>query len=161
MSIPSTKAARQARIVELLETVEVRSQSDLAAHLKADGISVTQATLSRDLVEVGAERVRGHSGVLIYAVRGSEAPKSMEEQPDRLAGIFRDLLVSARSSGNLVVLRTPPGAAQFLASALDQTKVPEAIGTIAGDDTVMVVSADPMGGRELAAKFMSWSTVAE
>lgn len=156
MAFPSTKAARQGRIVELLEEHRIRSQSELAEHLAADGIQVTQATLSRDLVEIGAERMRGPDGVLVYAVRGTELSRG-QEATDKLAGLFRDLLVTAEASGNIVMLRTPAGAAQFLASTLDHTSIPEAIGTIAGDDTVMVVSRDPHGGEALARKFLDWS----
>lgn len=157
MSIPSTKAARQARIIEILEGHSIRSQAELAEALAEDGVAVTQATLSRDLVEIGAERVRGADGVLVYAVPGSE-PVRGQEPPRRLAVLFRDLLITAEASANLVLLRTPAGAAQFLASALDQTEIPEALGTIAGDDTVMVISRDPSGGQELAERFLRWST---
>ena len=157
MSIPQTKAARQARIVEILEAHPIRSQSALAEALADDGVRVTQATLSRDLVEIGAERMRGADGVLVYAVRGAE-PARGQEPPQRLAALFRDLLITAEASANLVLLRTPAGAAQFLASALDQTQIPEALGTIAGDDTVMVIARDPNGGQELAERFLQWST---
>ncbi|WP_129360560.1 MULTISPECIES: arginine repressor [Micrococcaceae] len=156
MGIPSTKAARQARIISLLESAKIRSQSALAEYLEQDGVQVTQATLSRDLVEIGAERIRGSDGVLIYSVSGSDSVKE-RDAPDRLKGLFRDLLIMAESSGNIVMLRTPAGAAQFLASALDHTDIPEAIGTIAGDDTVMVVSRDPNGGNALAQRFLEWS----
>lgn len=156
VAIPSTKTARQSRIVELLETQRIKSQSQLAEHLRADGVSVTQATLSRDLVEIGAERTRDPDGGLVYAVRGTQSERG-QDAPDRLAGMFRDLLITAEASGNIVMLRTPAGAAQFLASALDRTDLPQAIGTIAGDDTVMVISRDPEGGQALAAQFLSWS----
>ncbi|MCP3425272.1 arginine repressor [Rothia sp. AR01] len=156
MAFPSTKAARQGRIVDLLEEHRIRSQSELAEHLAADGIQVTQATLSRDLVEIGAERMRGADGVLVYAVRGAEVSRA-HEPADKLTSLFRDLLITAEASGNIVMLRTPAGAAQFLASALDHTSIPEAIGTIAGDDTVMVVSRTPDGGEALARTFLEWS----
>ena len=156
MGIPSTKAARQARIISLLETAKIRSQSELADYLEKDGVQVTQATLSRALVEIGAERIRGTDGVLIYSVAGID-PVKERDAPDRLKGLFRDLLIMAEASGNIVMLRTPAGAAQFLASALDHTEIPEAIGTIAGDDTVMVVSRDPNGGQRLAQRFLEWS----
>ncbi len=158
MGIPSTKAARQARIIALLESSKIRSQSALADHLEKDGVQVTQATLSRDLVEIGAERIRGSDGVLVYAVPGADPARDRDgDAPDRLKSLFRDLLIMAESSGNIVMLRTPAGAAQFLASALDHTEIPEAIGTIAGDDTVMVVSRDPQGGADLAQRFLEWS----
>ncbi|MGX6397105.1 arginine repressor [Rothia kristinae] len=154
--IPATKTARQARIAEVLEQRSIRSQSELARVLAADGVKVTQATLSRDLVEIGAQRLRGPDGVLVYAVAGTEQPRG-QEPPQRLAGLFRDLLITAEASANIVLLRTPAGAAQFLASALDQTAIPEAMGTIAGDDTVMVITRDPQGGAALAERFLDWS----
>lgn len=154
MTIPATKAARQARILEILAEHSIRSQSELAEHLAADGVHATQATLSRDLVELGAERTRRPDGALVYAVPGTTEQGSAPEAGTRLAGLFRDLLVTAEASGNIVLLRTPPGAAQFLASALDHTALPEALGTIAGDDTVMVISRDPEGGAALAGKFL-------
>lgn len=156
MGIPSTKAARQARIIALLQTTRIRSQSTLAQYLEKDGVHVTQATLSRDLVEIGAERIRGADGVLVYSVSGSD-PFTERDAPERLKGLFRDLLIMAEASANIVMLRTPAGAAQFLASALDHTDIPDAIGTIAGDDTVMVVSRDPNGGQALAQRFLDWS----
>lgn len=148
--IPLTKGARQQRIVELLATTEVRSQTELAELLLADGLAVTQATLSRDLVELDAVKVRSASGTLVYAVPGEggdRAPLVAQSAASeaRLARLCEELLVSAESSANLVVLRTPPGAASFLASALDKAELGAALGTIAGDDTVLVISRDPDG----------------
>ncbi|MDO4898720.1 MAG: arginine repressor [Rothia sp. (in: high G+C Gram-positive bacteria)] len=158
MAIPSTKTARQARIVELLQTHRVRSQSDLAQLLTDDGLKVTQATLSRDLVEIGAERVRDERSGLIYAVPNHPARRNSQEGPDaRLVGLFKELLVTAEASANLVILRTPPGAAQFLASAIDQAGLEPLLGSIAGDDTVMVITRDPLGGEAIAEQFLSWA----
>ena len=154
----STKAARHQRIIELLEHHAVRSQSELADLLGGSGLHVTQATLSRDLVELDAVRVRDARGVLVYAVPsegGDRTPRPAADSAvgeQRLARLAEELLVSAEASANLVVLRTPPGAAQFLASALDKAELRAAIGTIAGDDTVLVVARDPAGGAELAAR---------
>ncbi len=158
--IPATKNARQQRIVELLATGEVRSQSELAERLHADGVSVTQATLSRDLVELDAVKVRSASGTLVYAVPGEggdRTPRAGRESPAseaRLARLCEELLVSAESSANLVVLRTPPGAANFLASAMDKAELSDVLGTIAGDDTVLVISRDPAGGAVLEQRFL-------
>jgi transcriptional regulator of arginine metabolism len=157
---PQTKAARQARIRALLGGSAVRSQAELAALLADDGVLVTQATLSRDLVEIGAVRVRGADGGLVYAVRGEGGDRSprlgvdQEVLDARLAKLCAELLVTAEASANVVVLRTPPGAANFLALAVDHSVIPSILGTIAGDDTVMIVTRDPAGGEAVAARFL-------
>ncbi len=158
---PATKNARHQQIVELVTHREVRSQSELAELLAENGVRVTQATLSRDLVELDAIKVRAPSGALVYAVpaeggdRRPPAPVETAAATGRLARLCGELLVSAESSANLVVLRTPPGAAQFLASAFDKAEFPEVLGTIAGDDTVLVIGRDPKGGDHLAHRFLA------
>lgn len=157
--IPQTKAARQQRIAELLGRERVRSQSQLGELLAADGIETTQTTLSRDLVQMGAVRVRDETGTLVYAVAGEggdRTPRAGDQLGDlRLAKVAAEVLVSADSSANLVVLRTPPGAAHYLASALDHVDTADVIGTIAGDDTVLLVCRDPDGGAALAAQLLA------
>ena len=157
--IAQTKAARQQRISELLGREHVRSQTQLADLLAADGIETTQATLSRDLVQMGAVRVRDDSGTLVYAVAGEggdRTPRAGDQLTDlRLAKVAAEVLVSAESSANLVVLRTPPGAAHYLASALDHAETADLLGTIAGDDTVLLICRDPDGGSALAATLLS------
>ncbi|WP_019137392.1 arginine repressor [Cellulomonas massiliensis] len=157
--VPSTKAARHALIAQLLSRGTVHSQSELADLLAADGVHVTQATLSRDLVELRAVKVRTPAGALAYAVPGeggdrTPATTTTEVLAARLARLCAELLVTAEASGNLVVLRTPPGAAQFLASAIDHSVLPAVLGTIAGDDTVLVISRTP-DGESLAARFLA------
>ncbi len=157
---PLTKSARQALVVELLENREVRSQPELAELLALRGVHVTQATLSRDLVELDAVKVRGPSGTLVYAVPaegGDRTPVAGESAASqhRLSRLASELLVSAEASANLVVLRTPPGAAQFLASAIDKVEISDVLGCIAGDDTVLVIGRDPAGGEALAHRFTS------
>lgn len=157
---PVTKNARQALIVELLESREVRSQPELADLLGARGVHVTQATLSRDLVDLDAVKVRAASGTLVYAVPaegGDRTPVAGDSAAavHRLARLCSELLVSAEASANLVVLRTPPGAAQFLASAVDKVDLTDVLGCIAGDDTVLVIGRDPAGGEALAHRFTS------
>lgn len=158
---PGTKNARHQRIVELVTHQEVRSQGELADLLAESGLRVTQATLSRDLVELDAIKVRAASGALVYAVPGEggdrrpAAPGETAAAAHRLARLCGELLVSAEASANLVVLRTPPGAAQFLASAFDRAEFPEVLGTIAGDDTVLVIGREPQGGDELARRFLA------
>jgi len=159
--IPVTKNARQQKIVELLATTEVHSQTELADLLHRAGVTVTQATLSRDLVELDAVKVRAPSGQLIYAVPGEGGDRrpvlahESAASEARLARLCSELLVSADASANLVVLRTPPGAANFLASALDKAELGSVLGTIAGDDTVLVISRDPHGGEPLAQRLLA------
>ncbi|HEY9521895.1 MAG TPA: arginine repressor [Thermopolyspora sp.] len=158
MTIPMTKAGRHARIAELLARQPVRSQPELARLLLESGVEVTQATLSRDLDELGALKLRAGDGSLVYALPGEgggripPAPVGAGgESPDaRLRRIAEELLVSAEASANLVIVRTPPGAAQFLASAIDHAGWESILGTVAGDDTILVISRDPLGGDSLA-----------
>jgi transcriptional regulator of arginine metabolism len=158
---PGTKSARHQRIVEIVTHREVRSQGELADLLAEGGVRVTQATLSRDLVELDAIKVRAPSGGLVYAVpaeggdRRPAAPGATAAASHRLSRMCAELLVSAEASANLVVLRTPPGAAQYLASAFDKAEFPDLLGTIAGDDTVLLLGRDPAGGDALARRFLA------
>lgn len=159
-TVPATRAARHQRIAEILNRQPVRSQAELARLLADDGIAVTQGTLSRDLDELGAVRVRGANGGLVYALPGEggdRTPRAGEQAAidARLVRVCEEILVSARASANLVVLRTPPGAAQYLASAIDHAARPDLLGTIAGDDTVLVITTDPDGGDAVAAWFLA------
>jgi transcriptional regulator of arginine metabolism len=181
---PVTKAARQAQIADILTRARVRSQEELADLLAQRGVKVTQATLSRDLEELGAVRLRGAGGALVYALPGNpgdpgsrpgglpgphaESPpgptggrpgawlsgRADEGASGTLARVGPELLLSAEASANLVVLRTPAGAAQFLASAIDHAGWPSILGTVAGDDTVLVISREPAGGNELAESLL-------
>jgi arginine repressor len=238
---PATKAARQARIVAILSREQVHSQEQLAGLLtQYAGMHVTQATLSRDLDELGVVRLRATDGTLVYALPGdpSHHPGAALDYPERggltpappaptaagsaegqssasgtaahptflrgtagrapapphtatppvarpasgllettaaidaaatggavpsahaggtnsrLVRYLKELLTSAEASANLVVLRTPAGAAQFLASAIDHAAWPAILGTVAGDDTVLVIARDPAGGEALAAEIL-------
>ena len=181
MTTPLTKTARHARIADILAREQVRSQEELADLLERyAGVHVTQATLSRDLDELGIVRLRS-GGALVYSlpeepggpgshpggpgsplgsggsqsgarvggVAGSESPHDA-----RLARYLGELMTSAEASANLVVLRTPAGAAQFLASVIDHAALPSVLGTVAGDDTVLLIARDPAGGDTLAADFL-------
>ena len=173
---PGTKASRQAWVAAMLADRPVRSQEELARLLAERGMPVTQATLSRDLEELGAVRVRSADGSLVYALPtepggpgsrpggvgpgGGGAPvPAAGTEPDpvrtRLSRTAAELLISAEASANMVVLRTPAGAAQFLASVLDHAAWPSILGTIAGDDTVLVISRDPAGGDALAHQLLA------
>lgn len=161
MSTPPTKSARHQLIVDLVGQHEVRSQTELAELLGERGVSVTQATLSRDLVELDAVKVRARSGSLVYAVPGEggdrtpAAPQETAAASHRLARLAGELLVSAVPAGKLVILRTPPGAAQFLASALDKAELPGILGTIAGDDTLLVVCRNKAAGGEVTERLLA------
>jgi transcriptional regulator of arginine metabolism len=223
---PMTKAARQAQIADILTRARVRSQEELAELLAQRGVKVAQATLSRDLEELGAVRLRGTGGTLVYALPGdpggpgsrpgglpappaegpsvspissgltvppgraassdlvapsgpatssnpiapsgpaaSDGPsgswpgawlraRADEGASGALARVGPELLLSAEASANLVVLRTPAGAAQFLASAIDHAGWPSILGTVAGDDTVLVITRQPAGGNEVAESLL-------
>jgi transcriptional regulator of arginine metabolism len=164
---PVTKAGRLAQIAAILAAPgasPVRSQEDLAARLDRLGVHVTQATLSRDLVELGAVRLRGPDGALAYALPPepviglvSDPPpggQATGPQAARLARVAGELLVTAEASGNLVVVRTPVGAAMLLASAIDHAGWPSILGTVGGDDTVLVIARDPAGGADVAAALL-------
>ncbi len=141
---PLTKAARQARITALLGARPVASQTELGRLLADDGVLVTQATLSRDLDELGAVKVRTGAG-MAYALppEGQPRPGTSEAVDARLARMLEELLVSAEAAGDVVVVRTPPGGAHYLGSALDRAGLPEVAGTVAGDDTVLLVTRSP------------------
>ncbi|MBT0565160.1 arginine repressor [Williamsia sp. CHRR-6] len=147
-----TRAGRHAQIVRILAEHRVRSQGELQARLAEAGIEATQATLSRDLDELGAVKLRAaDGGVGVYVVPEDGSPvRGVSGGTDRLSRLLADLLVATDHSGNMAVLRTPPGAAQYLASALDRASLPAVVGTIAGDDTIFVIAREPMTGAELA-----------
>ena len=160
MTAPLTRTARHARIGELIRAKAIRSQTELAELLAGDGVQVTQATLSRDLEELGAVKVRSADGgpaVYLIPEDGKRPLRDAEQASARLIRLLRELLTGADASANLAVLRTPPGAAQFLASALDRTGLPEIVGTIAGDDTILVVARAADGGAALADKLPGWA----
>jgi transcriptional regulator of arginine metabolism len=151
-----TRSARQARIAEHIAAQPVTSQTQLAALLAADGIEVTQATLSRDLEEMGAVKVRRAGAGSVYAV-ADEAPGPVLRALTggtgaRISRLVAELLVTVEASANLVVVRTPPGGAHLLASAIDRADLADVLGTVAGDDTVLVVARSPRGGARLVAK---------
>ena len=144
----SVKASRQRALEALLRSRQVSSQARLLDLLRVQGFDATQATVSRDLEELGATKVRASDGQLVYAL--PETDPSPEVSRDQLSQVLSMFMLSAVPSGNLVVLRTPPGHAQALASAMDRAGLPDVAGTVAGDDTVLVVCADRTSGRAMA-----------
>lgn len=145
-----SKVQRQHRIAKLLEQHRISSQPQLVELLAADGVQATQATVSRDLEEMGAVLVRMPGGERVYAM-----PEHAWERPapeDHLRRILGEWVVEVAHSANLVVLRTPPGSAHVVASALDRAGLDGIMGTVAGDDTLLVVCAEDVGGAKVAAQ---------
>ena len=138
-----TKVQRQHRIAKILAEEAVSSQTYLVDLLAAAGITATQATVSRDLEELGAIKVRAPGGVTMYAI--PELPTDQLAPEDHLRRVLGEWLVDVDRSGDLVVLRTPPGSAHVVASALDRAGLPKLVGTVAGDDTLLAIAAEGAG----------------
>ena len=150
-----TKNQRQHRITKLLESQAVTSQGQLVALLAEQGVEATQTTVSRDLEDLGAVKVRLPGGDTAYAL--PELPSHQVAPEDHLRRVLGEWVVEADRSGNLVVLRTPPGSAHVVASALDRSGFPGVIGTVAGDDTVLVVVSEALGGATVAHRLATVS----
>lgn len=146
----STKPQRQHRIARFLEEQVISSQIQVVDLLAAEGIVATQATVSRDLEELGAVKVRIPGGQMAYAI--PEHTKDRITPEEHLRRVLGEHLVEAVGSVNLAVLRTPPGSAPVLASAIDRAGIGDVLGTVAGDDTVLVVCAEEVGGSRLASR---------
>ncbi len=149
----SNRTARLMRIQELVATHNVASQGELQMLLGRDDFHVTQATLSRDLEILGAIKVPTTNGGTHYAIPDDGTGDLVVRDDSRLARVVEELAASFEYSGNIVVIRTPPGAASYLASAIDRSGIESVIGTVAGDDTVMLVTRDPAGGASVATQF--------
>jgi transcriptional regulator of arginine metabolism len=146
-----SKARRQHLLGRLLAEHAVTSQEQVVELLAAEGVAATQATVSRDLEEVGAVKVRvPGSDRLVYAI--AELPRDQLVPEDHLRRVLGEWVVDVAFSGNLVVVRTPPGSAHVVASAIDRSSLEGVLGTVAGDDTVLLVSSAPDGGEALAAR---------
>jgi transcriptional regulator of arginine metabolism len=145
-----SKIQRQHLIGQLLEAHSVTSQSELVSLLGMEDVEATQATVSRDLEDLGAIKVRVPGGDTIYAV--PEFPAERVAPDDHLRRVLGDWVVDVAHSQNLVVLRTPPGSAHVVGSALDRAGLEGVLGTVAGDDTMMVVADETTGGAALAAR---------
>ncbi|MFC0581304.1 arginine repressor [Micrococcoides hystricis] len=157
--MPSTKAARHAQIRAIIATEQIRSQTELRQALAEAGIQTTQGTLSRDLLDLGALRVRSEQGELIYAISDETGEAATGQyrasSENRLNALCRELLVSVAHAQHTVVLRTPPGAAQFLASAIDQARLEGVLGTIAGDDSILLITTNGQQAAALAADLLA------
>jgi transcriptional regulator of arginine metabolism len=142
-----SKNQRQHRIAQILEAEIVTSQAQLVELLAAAGIEATQATVSRDLDDLGAVKVRTGGGDSVYAV--PELPKDRVAPGDHLRRVLGEWVVEVAGSANLVVVRTPPGSAHVVASALDRAGLPGIIGTVAGDDNLLVIAESSPAGAQV------------
>jgi len=138
-----SKTQRQHRVAKLLEEQQVTNQSQLVELLGAEGIRVNQATVSRDLEDLGAIKVRVPGGETAYAI--PELPSRQVAPEDTLRRVLGEWVVEVERSGDLVVLRTPPGSAHVVASAIDRSAPQDVVGTVAGDDTLLVVATQRKG----------------
>jgi len=145
-----TKTQRQHRIAQLLASTAVTSQAQLVGLLRGEGITATQATVSRDLVELGAVKVRGLDGQRALTLPASAVPAPAA--PEHLRRVLSEWVVDVSSAGPLVVVKTPPGCAHVVASALDRGLVAATLGTVAGDDTIFVVVDEAVGGAGVATQ---------
>jgi transcriptional regulator of arginine metabolism len=145
-----TKTQRQHRIAQILSSSTVTSQAQLVGLLHAEGISATQATVSRDLVELGVVKVRNDGGARTLAL--PSAAIALRAQPEHLRRVLSEWVVDVTSAGPMVVVKTPPGCAHVVASALDRGVIEGTLGTVAGDDTIFVVVDERMGGAAMAKK---------
>ncbi|MEY4175225.1 MAG: arginine repressor [Actinomycetota bacterium] len=144
----SSKVQRQQAIARLIAKHAVTNQPQLVELLADDGIAATQATVSRDLEDLGAVKVRVPGGDTVYAIPEFEPARLAPE--DQLRRVMGEWVAEVRHSGNLVVLRTPPGCAHVVASALDRSAMAGLLGTVAGDDTLLCVAEEGLGGPSLA-----------
>ena len=155
----STKQQRQQIITRLIAQENVCSQPHLQEMLKDQGIEATQATISRDLEELGAVKIRVAGGYSIYAI--AEYAPARVAPSDQLRRVMAEWVAEVTSSGNLVVVRTPPGCAHVVASALDRSALSGLLGTVAGDDPIFCVAAEDIGGAGLAEELRSLSGVTD
>ena len=141
----TTKYERQGTILRLVRQRQLSTQSELAEALRAEGIETVQATVSRDIAQLGLVKVRASDGRLVYALPGAADLRRLEE----LTSALRRWAGSMTPSGSLLVVQTPRGVAVPLADAIDAAGLPQVAGTIAGDNTVFVAAREPHTGREL------------
>ena len=146
-----TKTQRQHRISELLEHDVISTAAQVVTRLQSEGVSATQATVTRDLQELGTIKVRDEHGARRIVLAAS--PKLAPAPLDHLRRMMGEWVISVESSANLVVVRTPPGCAHVVASALDRSALEGVLGSVAGDDTLLVIASDEHGGAAIAASF--------
>lgn len=144
-----SKVQRQQALARLVGQHQVTNQPQLVQLLAGEGIVATQATVSRDLDDLGAMKVRVPGGESVYAIPDYEPARLAPH--DQLRRVMGEWVAEVERSGNLVVVRTPPGCAHVVASALDRSGMTELLGTVAGDDTLLCVATEEAGGQQLAS----------
>ncbi len=149
-----TRQRRQKLIADLIRREPVGSQEEVTARLAEHGLTVTQATVSRDLDQMGAVKVK-RGGVLRYSLPDEIGDSDWAAA--RLQRIMSDWVQSVEAAGNMIVMKTPPGSAHLVGLALDQAKLPEIAGTVCGDDTIFLVVRNDADPAATAAKFRSLS----
>jgi transcriptional regulator of arginine metabolism len=155
----STKQQRQQLISRLIGQEDIANQPQLQELLREQGIEATQATISRDLEELGAIKIRVAGGDTVYAI--AEYAPARIAPSDQLRRVMAEWVAEVSSSGNLVVVRTPPGCAHVVASALDRSGLVGLLGTVAGDDTILCIATEDMSGPGLAEQLRSLSGVTD
>jgi len=146
MRTPDTKIARQQKIKEIIAKIRITSQQQLLQELSRNSLNITQATLSRDLDEIGIVKELNDGEVRYQLPDTTTDPE--------IKNIAAGLITGIDHSANIVVVRTPPGGAQFFASSVDKSQIDEIIGTIAGDDTVLIVTKSPNGSAAVADQLL-------
>ena len=146
-----TKTQRQHRIGELIDHDVISTAAQIVTRLRGEGIAATQATVTRDLQELGTVKIRDEHGARRIVMAAS--PKLAPAPHEYLRRMMGEWVVSVESSSNLVVVRTPPGCAHVVASALDRSALRGVLGSVAGDDTILVIAAEEHGGASLATEF--------
>jgi len=146
------KAQRQAKILEIVRERTIETQEELAAALRAEGFEVTQATVSRDIKELSLIKIPGENNTSYYA--SPDEPMMRRGNEDRLRRLVRMSLTDINSSENLIIIKTPPGEAQGMASAIDHAHWPEIIGTVAGDDTILVITKPKEVTPQVVQRFL-------
>ena len=148
------RARRQKAVADLIRTGSLGSQEELTARLAELGFAVTQATVSRDLDQIGAVKVK-RGGTVAYAL--PEQIGDSDWAASRLERILGDWVQSVEAAGNMIVMKTPPGSAHLVGLALDQAKLPEIAGTVSGDDTLFLVTRDGVNTHQIADRFQGLS----
>ncbi len=143
------KSNRQNLICELIRQYEIETQDELVARLEEHGMKVTQATISRDIRELHLTKAAGKNGAVRYVLPGEEHKGQSPVAARRFSRVLQEGFVSCELAGNIVVIRTMVGMANAVGAALDSIHLEEAVGTIAGDDTIFIAVRTPEGGAEL------------
>ncbi len=146
------KPQRQHRVARILSSQAVTSQARVVELLAAEGVVATQATVSRDLEDLGALKVRTAQGESVYAIPDETRSRKAPAPEDHLRRVMGEWVVEVAHSANIVVLRTPPGSAHVVGSAIDRAGLPSVLGTVAGDDTLLLVVSDRTGGEKVARR---------